>query len=81
MFVLLNKFMVPCHLIPAIFGRSYSIQSITFMHLTNFAIAKNPKSAYKTFGTENIWIPLVLKKKLFAKLVLVKNQQLSMSKF
>lgn len=51
------------------------------MHLTNFAIAKNPKSAYKTFGTENIWIPLVLKKKLFAKLVLVKNQQLSMSKF
>ena len=49
MFVLLNKFMVPCHLIPAIFGRSYSIQSITFMHLTNFAIAKNPKSAYKTF--------------------------------
>jgi len=52
------------------------------VHLTNFAIAKNPKSAYKTtFGTENIWIPLV-KKKLFAKLVfLVKNQQLSMSKF
>lgn len=80
MFVLLIKFMVPCHLIPAIFGRSYSIQSITFVHLTKFAIAKKPKSAYETFGTENIWIPLK-KKKLFAKLVLVKNQQLSTSKF
>lgn len=73
MFVLWNKFMVPCHLIPAIFGRSYSIQFP--WKLSHFAVKKfynmknKAKSTYKIENVKQkrIWI-LFAKKKFFAKL-------------
>lgn len=72
MFILLGRFMAPCHCPPAIFGK---VRTVSFWRLSQFCVkkkncdTKKKKPAYKTkYETEDIWILFLSKSKFITKL-------------